>query len=86
MASSNRVEKSVTVKKAFCRDNAVGGESFFSALKMERIKRQIYTTRATATADVFDHIEMFYNRILRHGLAGNLSPVEFERRHAPNGS
>lgn len=72
-------------RRGNCRDNAVA-ESFFSALKKERIKRRIYPDRATATTDVFDYIEMFYNPIRRHGSAGDLLPVDFERRHALNGS
>ncbi|MBN9115148.1 MAG: IS3 family transposase, partial [Pandoraea sp.] len=39
-----------------------------------------------ATSDLFDYIEMFYNSVRRHGSAGDLSPIEFERRYAPNGS
>ena len=66
-------------------DNAVA-ESFFSALKKERIKRRIYPTRDEARSDVFNYIEMFYNPIRRHGSAGNLAPVEFERRYAQSGS
>ncbi len=61
-------------------------ESFFSALKKERIKRRLCPTRAMAASDVFDYIEMFYNPIRRHGSAGDLSPVEFERRYAQNGN
>ncbi|EON14927.1 transposase catalytic site ISRme11 [Pandoraea sp. SD6-2] len=72
-------------RRGNCHDNAVA-ESFFSALKKERIKRRIYPTRATATTDVFDYIEMFYNPIRRHGFVGDISPVEFERRYALNGS
>jgi putative transposase len=72
-------------RRGNCHDNAVA-ESFFSALKKERIKRRIYPTRQTATSDVFDYIEMFYNPVRRHGSAGDLSPVEFERRYALNGS
>jgi putative transposase len=66
-------------RRGNCHDNAVA-ESFFSVLKKERIKRRIYPTRATAVSDVFDYIEMFYNPVRRHGSAGGLSPVEFERR------
>lgn len=72
-------------RRGNCHDNAVA-ESFFSALKKERIKRRIYPTRAMATTDVFDYIEMFYNPIRRHGFVGDISPVEFERRYALHGS
>ncbi|WP_329856299.1 IS3 family transposase [Stenotrophomonas muris] len=71
-------------RRGNCHDNAVA-ESFFSVLKKERIKRRIYPTRAMAASDVFDYIEMFYNPIRRHGSAGGLSPVEFERRYAQSG-
>ena len=72
-------------RRGNCHDNAVA-ESFFSVLKKERIKQRIYPTRATATTDVFDYIEMFYNPIRRHGFVGDVSPVEFERRYALDGS
>ncbi|MEK6346482.1 MAG: DDE-type integrase/transposase/recombinase [Burkholderia sp.] len=72
------------IRRGNCHDNAVA-ESFFSALKKERVKRRIYPNRAVALSDVFDCIEMFYNPIRRHVSAGDLSPVEFERRYAPNG-
>jgi len=72
-------------RRGNCHDNAVA-ESFFSALKKERIKRRIYPTRMAAASDVFDYIEMFYNPIRRHSFAGDLSPVEFERRYAQSGS
>ncbi len=62
-----------------CYDNAPV-ESFFSLLKRERIKRQSYRTREEAKADVFDYIEVFYNRKRRHAYLGYTSPVEFERQ------
>jgi putative transposase len=71
-------------RRGNCHDNAVA-ESFFSVLKKERIKRRVYPTRATAASDVFDYIEMFCNPIRRHGSAGGVSPVEFERRYAQSG-
>jgi putative transposase len=53
-------------------------ESFFSSLKMERVHRRQYGTRAEARADVFDYIERFYNPKRRHSKLGYLSPVDFE--------
>lgn len=72
-------------RRGNCHDNAVA-ESFFGALKKERIKRRIYPNREAARSDVFDYIEMFYNPVRRHGSAGDVSPVEFERRNAQSGS
>lgn len=66
-------------------DNAVA-ESFFIAPRKERIKRRIYPARDEARSNVISYIEMFYNPIRRHGSAGNLAPVEFERRYAQGGS
>jgi len=62
-----------------CHDNAVA-ESFFQLLKRERIRRHIYATRDQARAEIFDYIEMFYNRRRRHGFNEMLSPVEYEKR------
>ena len=62
-----------------CYDNAVV-ESFFGLLKRERVNRVRYRTRDEARADVFDYIEVFYNRKRRHGYLGNISPVDFEER------
>lgn len=72
-------------RRSNCHDNSVA-ESFFSPLKKERIKRQIYPSRAAASSDVFDYIEMFYNPVRRHGFTADLSPVEVERRYAQTGS
>jgi putative transposase len=64
-------------RRGNCWDNAVA-ESFFSSLKKERIRKQIYRTRDLAKADVFDYIEMFYNRTRRHSHLGGVSPEAFE--------
>ena len=71
-------------RRGNCHDNACA-ESFFQLLKRERIKRKIYTTKVDARADVFDYIEMFYNPKRRHGSSGNLSLMEFEKRHIETG-
>ena len=62
-------------------DNAVM-KSFFSSLKKERIRKRIYKTRALARPDVFDYIEVFYNRSRRHSHLGGVRPEAFERARA----
>ena len=54
-------------------------ESFFGSLKKERVRKRIYRTRAEAKADLFDYIEMFYNRTRRHSHLGGVSPEAFEK-------
>ena len=56
-------------RRGNCWDNAVA-ESFFSSLKKERIKRRIYSTREEVRSDLFDYIEVFYNRRRRHSHLG----------------
>ena len=58
--------------------NAVA-ESFFGSLKKERVRKQIYRTRDQARADIFDSLEMFYNRRRRHSHLGEVSPEAFEQ-------
>lgn len=64
-------------RRGNCWDNAVA-ESFFSSLKKERIKKRTYKTLELARADIFDYIEVFYNRIRRHSHLEGLSPEAFE--------
>lgn len=65
-------------RRGNCWDNAVV-ESFFSSLKKERIKKRVYKTRDLARADIFDYIEVFYNRTRRHSHLGGISPEAFEQ-------
>jgi putative transposase len=64
-------------RRGNCYDNAVV-ESFFSSLKKERIRGKTYLTRDVARTDIFDYIEVFYNRMRRHSKLGMLSPADFE--------
>jgi putative transposase len=73
---ANNLEPSMS-RRANCWDNAVA-ESFFSSLKKERIRNRIYKTRDLARADIFDYIEVFYNRTRRHSHIGGVSPEAFE--------
>lgn len=64
-------------RRANCWDNAVV-ESFFHTFKTELVYHRRYTTRAEATQDIFEWIEVFYNRVRRHSTLGYRSPAEFE--------
>ncbi len=68
-------------RKGNCWDNA-DAKSFFSSLKKERVKKQIYRNRKLAIADLSDYIESFYNRIRSHSHLGGLNPEQFEAAHA----
>ena len=69
------------IRRGNCWENAVG-ESFFSSLKKERIRKRMYKTRDMARADVFDNIEIFYNQTRRRSYLGGISPEAFERASA----
>jgi len=51
--------------KGNCWDNALV-ESFFATLKRERVHHHRYRTRQEALADIFEYIEVWYNRKRRH--------------------
>jgi putative transposase len=63
-------------RKGNCWDNAPT-ESFFNSLKNERVHGTPYETRDDATADLFDYIEVFYNRRRRHSTLKGKSPIQF---------
>ena len=72
----NRLIPSMS-RRGNCYDNAVA-ESFFSSLKKEIIKKKIYATRQDAQSEIFQYIEVFYNRKRRHSHLNQLSPMAFE--------
>lgn len=63
-----------------CWDNAPV-ESFFGRLKCETEPDGIFATRDQARAELFEYLELFYNRVRRHSSLGFLSPAEYERAH-----
>ena len=68
-------------RRGNCWDNACV-ESFFGTLKRELIYPRQYRTRDEATRDIFEYIEVFYNRRRRHSTLGYHSPAEYEARTA----
>jgi len=70
-------------RKGNCWDNAVM-ESFFHTLKTELVYHRQYKTRAQARQDLFEYIEVFYNRVRMHSSINYMSPDSYEmlRKHA----
>ena len=66
-------------RKGNCWDNAPM-ESFFSTLKTECIDGKIYLSRAQAKREIFEFIEIDYNRKRRHTSIGSVTPENFENR------
>jgi transposase InsO family protein len=64
-------------RKVNCWDNAPM-ESFFGTLKTELVHGRRFPSRAVARRDIFDYIEVFYNRVRRHSALDHVSPAEFE--------
>lgn len=66
-------------RKGNCWDNAPV-ESFFGTLKRELVHHRRYRTKQEARRDIFEYIEVFYNRERLHSSLGYMSPAEFERQ------
>lgn len=64
-------------RKGDCWDNAVA-ESFFSTIKTELIFHNRYKNRNQAKRDIFEYIEVFYNRIRLHSTLDYESPENYE--------
>ena len=68
-------------RKGDCWDNAPM-ESFFATLKAELVYRMKFKTREEAKREIFEYIEVFYNRQRRHSSLGDQSPLDFEKTAA----
>lgn len=64
-------------RKGNCYDNAVV-ESFFSTLKNELVHDRDYHTHDAARVEIFEFVEVFYNRERLHQTLGYVSPEHFE--------
>jgi putative transposase len=64
-------------RKGDCYDNAIA-ESYFSTLKNELILGRVYQSREQARSEIFNYIEVFYNRQRLHQSLNYLTPQEYE--------
>lgn len=65
-------------RKGNCWDNAIA-ESFFKTLKTEMVYHRKFETRAQAKLEIFDYIEVWYNRKRRHSALDYMTPVQVEK-------
>lgn len=67
--------------KGHCYDNATC-ESFFATLKREGFPEDgVFENRQEASRELFEYIEIFYNRKRRHTSLGNRSPEQFLQKY-----
>lgn len=66
-------------RRGDCWDNAVV-ESFFATLTKELLIDTAFATRAEASRDLFELIEIWYNRQRRHSSLGYRTPVQYEEQ------
>lgn len=64
-----------------CYDNALC-ESFFATLECELLDRRRFRNQAEARMAIFDFIESWYNPRRRHSGLGQMSPINYERKHS----
>ncbi len=50
-------------------------------MKKELVHGRSWPTKAELRTEVFEYIELFFNRRRRHSTLGMLSPAQFERNH-----
>lgn len=65
-------------RKGNAWDNAVA-ESFFSNLKNELTHHRRFANPTQARSEIFDYIEVFYNRQRAHASLEYMSPVDYEK-------
>ena len=69
-------------RKGHCWDNAPA-EIFLHTLKTELFHNRRFPARGKAKQEIFEFIEVFYQRQRKHSTLGYGTPAEFE--HTPEG-
>ncbi|MGJ1322500.1 integrase core domain-containing protein [Sphingobacterium faecium] len=67
------------MSNGYCWDNAVA-ESFFKTLKSEQIYENKLVSKEQMRTDLFEFIEVWYNREHRHSTLGNLTIDQFNSK------
>ena len=68
--------------KGNCYDNAAM-ESFYGRYKTSSVRDRIFADEAALRTNVFEYIEIFYNRYRKHSALGYQSPLQAEEKFLP---
>ena len=82
LVKDNKLVQSMS-RKGNCWDNAVA-ESFFKSLKTELIYGSIELSADDIKVELFEYIEVWYNRQRRHSAIDNMTIVEFWNKALSN--
>lgn len=80
MLQENGIRQSMS--RAGCPYDNACSESFFATAKKECIFLKNYATMDEVKADIFEYVELFYNRKRMHSSLGYMSPVEYRLAHS----
>lgn len=69
-------------RKGNCYDNAAM-ESFYGRYKTSSVRDHIFADESALRANVFEYIEIFYNRFRKHAGLGYQSPLQAEAKFLP---
>lgn len=68
-------------RKGNCYDNAFV-ESFFRSLKVELVYTRKFKNSEEARKEIFEYIEVWYNRQRRHSSLAYMTPIDYEQKRA----
>jgi len=69
--------KSSMSRKGNCYDNAAM-ESFYGRYKTSSVRDYVFASESELRANVFEYIELFYNRFRKHSSLDYQNPIQFE--------
>ena len=80
MLRENGITQSMS--RAGCPYDNACSESFFATAKRECLYLRKYATIDEVKKDIFEYVELFYNRKRMHSYLGYMSPVEYRLAHS----
>ena len=66
-------------RKGNCWDNAIAESFFLKTLKTEMVHHRKFEPRTQAKLEIFEYIEVWYNRKRRHSALDYLTSVQVEK-------